>query len=90
MQIVFAALQETSACIRGNADEASVLLSRLWGNVPVDTVRLVNSRRLYEIRSIGAVDVGNLSTLNTIFVKANVIRSSVDVAGIPVWDPKPA
>ena len=90
VQTVFASLQQASAWIRDKPEEANLLLSRLWGNVPVETVRRVNSRRVYDVRPIGPVDIANLAALDGTFVKAGVFQAAIPVHDIPVWSPQPA
>jgi sulfonate transport system substrate-binding protein len=84
VQTVFASLQQAAAWIHDNPAAANLLLSRLWGNVPVETVRRVNSRRLYDVRPIGAVDTANLRALDATFVKAGVFHSAIPVQDIPI------
>ena len=89
VQVVFDGLQQAAAWIHDQPDDANSLLARLWGDVPLETVRRVNRRRVYEVRAIGKLDVQNLDALDATFVKAGVIRSPVAASGIPIWQPKP-
>lgn len=87
VQAVFTALQETGRWVDQNKDAAAPLLSKLWGDVPVDTVQRVNARRLYDVRAIGPVDVANLQSLADEFLDAGLLQAPVRAAEIPVWAP---
>jgi sulfonate transport system substrate-binding protein len=84
VQTVFASLQQASAWIHDQPEAANQLLARLWGNVPLETVRRVNTRRRYDVRPIGPVDTANLAALDATFVKAGVFQSPIPVHDIPV------
>lgn len=87
VQRVFTALQETGAWVTQNKEAAAPLLSRLWGDVPVDTVQRVNARRVYDVRAIGAPDIANLHFLADEFLELGLLKEPLDAKSIPVWTP---
>jgi len=72
--------------IRANPRVAAELLAPIWG-LDADTVELANSRRSYEVRSIGAASLSEQQSIADAFLAQGVLPHKVNIGDIGIWKP---
>lgn len=88
LEIVFSALRETGQWVKANPRPAAEILSPLWGNLPVETVELANSRRSYNIVPIKQDSMAEQQRIADAFHDAGLIPTRLTAADIAIWRPK--
>ncbi len=88
VQIVFDALVQAGKWVKANPKEAAIFLSPLWGNVPVDVVETVNSRRSYQVLPVEKSDLGDQQKIADTFYDAKLIPKAINATDVKLWHPK--
>lgn len=88
VQIVFDALEETGRWVKANPDAAADVLSPLWGNLAPSIVKVVNTRRSYDVRTVTRDKLGEQQQIADTFFEAGLIPKKIDATAARVWVPK--
>jgi sulfonate transport system substrate-binding protein len=88
VQIVFDALVVAGKWVKANPKEAAAFLSPIWGNVPVDVVETVNSRRSYQVLRVEKSDLGDQQRIADTFYEAKLIPKAIDATSVKLWTPR--
>jgi sulfonate transport system substrate-binding protein len=88
VQIVFDALVVAGKWVKANPKEAAAFLSPIWGNVPVDVVETVNSRRSYEVLRVEKSDLGDQQRIADTFYESKLIPKAIDATSVKLWTPR--
>ena len=71
------------------ADEwAARGIKNIWGNVPVDVVETVNSRRSYQVLRVEKSDLGDQQRIADTFYEAKLIPKAIDATSVKLWTPR--
>jgi len=87
VQGVFDALRETGVWVKAHPQEAAAQLAPVWG-LDVQTVRIANDRRSYEVRPISADALNEEQKIADAFFDAALIPKAVDTRGAEMWKPQ--
>ena len=90
VQIVFEALRGAGERLRADPAAAANRLASLWGNLPAETVRVINSRRSYDVQPVDASAMGEQQKIADAFYAAGVVPRKLDTSQVPVWQPRSA
>jgi sulfonate transport system substrate-binding protein len=90
LRTVFDALTETGAWVKAHPQEAAQILSPLWGNLPVPTVELADSRRSYRIVPVRRDQLGEQQRIADTYRAAGMIPNPLKAADIRIWAPSGA
>jgi sulfonate transport system substrate-binding protein len=88
VQIVFDALVQTGKWVKANPKEAAAFLSPIWGNVPVEVVETVNSRRTYQVLPVAKSDLGDQQRIADTFYEFRLIPKAIDATSVKLWRPR--
>jgi sulfonate transport system substrate-binding protein len=88
VQIVFDALVVAGKWVKANPKEAAAFLSPIWGNVPVDVVETVNSRRSYQVLRAEKSDLGDQQRIADTFYESKLIPKAIDATSVKLWTPR--
>ncbi|MBB3214700.1 sulfonate transport system substrate-binding protein [Herbaspirillum sp. Sphag1AN] len=86
LNAVFEELRGAGQWVRANPRVAAELLAPIWG-LDADTVELANSRRSYEVRSIGAASLSEQQSIADAFLAQGVLPHKVNIGDIGIWKP---
>jgi sulfonate transport system substrate-binding protein len=87
VRIVFDALAETGRWVKSNPQAAAKLLAPLWGDIPVSTIEVVNSRRSYAVEPVERTALEEQQKIADTFFEARLIPRSIKTADAPIWNP---
>jgi sulfonate transport system substrate-binding protein len=87
LRTVFDELNTTGKWVKAHPQEASQILSPLWGNVPAPTVELANSRRSYDIVPVRRDQLGEQQRIADTYRTAGLIPNALKATDIRIWAP---
>ena len=87
VRLVFDELVRVGAWLRANPAEAAALLAPVWGGVPEPVIRVVNSRRSYDVGPVTPQALEGQQRIADAFFQASMLDRPVRAADAPVWRP---
>ncbi|WP_258002239.1 aliphatic sulfonate ABC transporter substrate-binding protein [Burkholderia sp. WAC0059] len=90
LAVVFDELRKTGQWVKAHPQDAAQILSPLWGNLPVPTVELANSRRSYDIVPVRRDALAEQQRIATTYYQAGLIPAPLKATDIRIWTPPPA
>lgn len=85
VQAVFEALVETGRWVKSNPRRAAEILGPLWGDVPMSTVEIVNSRRSYAVEPVDRAALAEQQKIADTFFEAGLIPARIAAAEARIW-----
>ncbi len=89
LSVVFDELNATGKWVKAHPDDAARLLGPLWGNIPVPTIELANSRRSYDIVPVKRAQLGEQQRIADTYHAAGLIPVALKANDIQIWTPPP-
>jgi sulfonate transport system substrate-binding protein len=88
LQVVIDTLRESGKWVKSHPQDAAKILAPVWGNIPVETVELANSRRSYDIIPVKLDELAEQQRIADTYYGAKLIPKPLKISGITVWAPE--
>ncbi|WP_260853983.1 aliphatic sulfonate ABC transporter substrate-binding protein [Paraburkholderia sp. BCC1886] len=87
IRAVFDELNATGKWVKAHPHEAAEILAPVWGNLPVETVELANSRRSYDIVPVKRDQLAEQQRIADAYRAAGLIPAPLKATDIRIWTP---
>lgn len=84
---VYDALYEAGLWIKANPEEASELLSPLWGDLDPEIVQNALQNRSYDVQPVTLEGLSEQQKIADAFLAADILPNAVDALDSPIWQP---
>lgn len=84
---VYDALYEAGLWIKANPEEASELLSPLWGDLEPEIVQTALQNRSYDVQPVTLEGLSEQQKIADAFLAADILPNAVDALDSPIWQP---
>ncbi|EHD20866.1 aliphatic sulfonates family ABC transporter, periplasmic ligand-binding protein [Brenneria sp. EniD312] len=87
LNIIYQQLEKTGQWVKANPDQAAALLGPLWGNLDVDTVKLANANRTYQVKPVTHDGLSEQQHIADAFFKEGLLPKRIDAQDVAIWHP---
>ncbi|WP_030074463.1 aliphatic sulfonate ABC transporter substrate-binding protein [Halomonas alkaliantarctica] len=84
---VYDALYEAGLWIKANPEEASELLSPLWGDLDPEILQNALQNRSYDVQPVTLEGLSEQQKIADAFLAADILPNAVDALDSPIWQP---
>lgn len=87
LKLVYEQLHKTGDWVKTNPLDAAQILSPLWGNLDVTTIKTANTHRSYQVQPVQGDQLGEQQKIADAFFAAGLLPKAVDAKDVDIWKP---